>query len=319
MNIKEEKSLFLCTTPFQVKICLEIIKLLELEFYDILYWTRKNDELDNSYFKSISDNANTSYYIFSKKKKQGLNALAFIKYIPKLPKIFVSNNYKDIYIASMSDYLFRYIIKKNPSAEVNGFDDGTANITPTSSYFNPDKRKRTLALNFLMRLSSTSDIKNKLTKHYTVYSEFENIVEKSKIFYLDANMFRNENEYSACNETMTFFIGQPFEEYLKVEEQRKLIEWLSNERIDYYVMHPREQRPILTNVSILDKNGLLAEDAIYKKSKGFNIHIISGYSTVLFNIKSDHIRKTYLSLSNSIEESKRCSLISKTNSQVIKV
>jgi beta-galactosamide-alpha-2,3-sialyltransferase len=314
MYFKPVETVFLCRTPLQARICLEIIKNNEIIEFDLVYFTQNNSESDKKYFLEISSRANKSAYIFVKKQKKDI--LNHILSIWNFKKEGFENKYLNIYIASIDSLLFRFILKKNPQASIYGFDDGTANITQFSSYHNINESGKTRFYNKLFGISSINNIKSRILRHYTIYSDFCNIVSEDKLCFL--NLFDSKRLNQKNEKQITYFIGQPFHEYLALSEISKLKSWLIGQSIDYYVMHPRETTPLL-EVKLLNKEGMIAEDAIFKNAGESKVRIISAYSTVLFNISSQDAEKIYISLNNSNSEIKRRSMIEKTGSKIIEI
>lgn len=316
MKIRKINSLFLCRSPLQARICMQIIENYKIQDFDVIYSTQDNNDSDKYYYSMLSSKANFATYIYVTKKNRDIyNHLSgLIKIKKKWPKTI----YNNIYIASIDNYIFRYIIKQNPSATLFGFDDGAANISGFGHYYNLSANKRSMIYSWLLNLPQPQTIKEKLSRHYTLYKDFNNIVSNDKLMLI--SLFNNElNYHQHTKKTTTYFIGQPFHEYLGTKEILLLKNWLESEKIDYYVMHPREDKPLIDNIKVLEKKGLLAEDAILKNSQGSHIKLISAYSTVLFNIPPNSAEKIYLSLSNDPTEHERCLLIEKTGSKIVKI
>lgn len=313
----KKKSLFLCFTPLQARICLEIINLHKMDSYDVVYYTTHDNPRDQIYFKKLRKNSNYSFYYFGKKVPRGLNSLISISFIRKLSAQLKRDRYEYIYIASIDNYLFRYIIKKHPESRLIGFDDGSANITLSSSYYNLDQRKRAVIINKMLGLPAPKKVINSMINHYTIYPNFKNIIEDEKL--ISIKVFDTPPNYENFNETTTFFIGQPFEYYLTDKEKSRLRQLLSTYEIDYYIMHPKETDPLIINTTVLDKTEWLAEDIIIEASKNSKVQVISGFSTVLFNLSGSHIERTYLSISTDTRELERCLLIEKTGAHTVKL
>lgn len=313
----KRKSLFLCSTPLQARICLAIIEFNQLESYDVIYYTTHDTKRDQYYFEKLADNSHYHYYYYGKKKLKGLNSLTNISFIKKIPNTIKRENYNSIYIASIDNFLFRYLISKHPESALIGFDDGTANITPSSSYYNLDQRRRTKLVNRVLNLPAPKNVIKSITRHYTIYPNFTNFVDDDKLIFLD--VFNIPVVQENFNKTTTFLIGQPFEYYLTDREQDNLRRFLSRYKIDYYIMHPKETKPLVKNITLLDNTSLIAEDLILKASEHSQVHVLSGYSTVLFNLSGSHIKRTYLSIKRDSNELERRLLIDKTGAQTVKV
>lgn len=316
MKSRKVNSVFLCRSPLQARICLEIIKYKRLKDFDVIYFSHEDNELDKNYYSLISNKANFSIYI--KESKNNKDILNHLSAILRLKKQWPRTTYLNIYIASIDNYMFRYIIKKNQKATLFGFDDGAANISSFGHYYHLNKFKRAILYSKVFRLPQPEAVRRSLSKHFTIYHNFENIVPDSKLVTIRLFDFETTLAHDS-KKSMTYFIGQPFHEYLKPKEIMLLKSWLDKQDIDYYIMHPREKKPLMSNIKLLKKNGLLAEDAIFKSSQGSNVKVISAYSTVLFNIHSKNAEKIYLSLNNDQTEKERCRLIKKTGSEIINI
>lgn len=311
-------SLFLCSTPLQAKICLSIIKFLGLKSFDVIYFTKKSNPTDLYYYNELKKNSNHSQYIYISKNIKGLNALFNLKYLRKIDKLYIENRYDSIFLASFDNMIFRYILRKNPTAQFYGFDDGTANIFLGNNDFN-DNRTRTAFINNILNIPSDQEVIKRLVKHYTIYKNFESIIEKEKVINLPLIDFKTREDISILNEEISFFIGQPFHEYLSKSEILKLKQWLSKSKINYYILHPRESEPLVNSIPILDKKAMLAEDCIIDHSVGYQCIVYAGFSTVLFNLNSKNISKIYLSISSDKLEKERCELIRKTESVILEL
>ncbi len=309
--------LVLCRTPLQAKIFSEIISLAGTVSYDLIYVTHDDSETDRLYFSILAIGAARADYFFVKKKR--LDVLNHLSILGKLYARGKLKGYKKIYLASIDSVAFGYIAKLNPAAEIFTFDDGAANITTSGHYHHEVGFSKAKLYSFFLGLPSLQKFKLRIVRHYSIYPGFINIVNKEKVTFL--SVFKLiEGDKKKCDDVrVTFFIGQPFGEYLDKKSVDALRAWLQCNRIDYYVLHPREGVPLVHNIPVLEKHGHLAEDAIFKLAAGVRPCIISAYSTVLFNIHDEVADKYYLSFGNDELELRRLKLIEKTGSKVIKV
>lgn len=315
------KTLILCSTPLQSRIALELIRLNNLTSYDVIYLTKKNTNIHYIYYKKLADNAEHSKFIYNKMFMKGYNVLIDLLSAFRLEERFTSNSYKEIYISSIDNIFFRYLLKKNASATIYSFDDGTANITPSSIYFNHDKRLKSRIIDYFTNIPSSNIVRKSILKHFTIYENFENIVTPDKLEFINLFNFESSKFNSKLDryKIITFFVGQPFSEDLSSKEINRLKEWLKEEKIDYYIKHPREDLPLLTNIPLFENQHLLTEEALWNFSKNNYIRLISAYSTLLFNINDPNIEKIYLSFRGKKNEQERRSLIKKTNSTIIDI
>lgn len=318
MTGEQSKILFLCRTPLQARVCLQIIKEERIEKFDIVYFTQNNSDSDLSYFSKLKAMAGNACYLYIPQRKPDLiNHLVAIWRLRKEANLL---NYKKIYLASIDSLVFRYAIKKNQHATLYGFDDGTANITPCdSNYYNIGRYKRANLYGWLLGLPTPRQVICRLERHFSIYPGFKNIITESKVTFISIFNRTNPDALHKNDIYISFFIGQPFHEYLKAPHVTAIRNWLMSQAVDFYVMHPREKIPLLENIPVLDKEGLLAEDVIFKAAKGCRPRIISAYSTVLFNISHQDAEKVYLSVGNDDVERQRLALIRKTGSMVVNI
>lgn len=315
--METNKTLLLCKTPLQAAILLKLIEAKTISNYDLLYLTNNDTLKDSNYFKKLSLKADYSIYINNKKTIKRMNSVKELLSILNLDIRFISNKYNSIFLASFDNILFRFIIKSNKLATINTFDDGTANITPTSYYYEKKTDIKNKLLNFVFAIPSTQYTRMAISKHFTLYENFDNIVKKEKLNFI--SLFDESSNSEILNDTVVFFIGQPFEEYLELADIKRLKKWLESNKIDYYIQHPREKQQLIESINTINSTELLAEEIILEKAENYKVQIVAGYSTVLFNINAPNIDKIYLSLSQGDSEKDRCRLIQKTKSKIIRV
>ena len=84
--------------------------------------------------------------------------------------------------------------------------------------------------------------------------------------------------------TKTYFIGTEIDTFFNPDLSR-LPEFLAKHKIDYYVRHPRETSDLGLGIPILEKNGLMAEEAIMKDAGEMSISLIGWPSSVFFSLR----------------------------------
>ena len=316
---QQQRHLFLCRTPFQAAICLQIIASEKLRNFDLMYLTADDSDTDRHYFgllKKIAGTENHCEYIYIKPQRfDFLNHLKAFRAI----KASCKKKYDGVFFASLNSSAFKMIIKRIQPEMLVTFDDGAANITQTKMFFEEHLHYKMYFYNKLLGVPQLSEIKRQISHHYTIYPGFDNIVPNTRIRPIKLFSQAANSANSGSEKQKVFFIGQPFREYLNEDQINRLTQWLHTQNVDYYVRHPREQEPLLNNVEFLDKQGLLAEDAIFKHSKDARPLIISSFSTVLFNISRFEADKIYVSVGDDDEEANRKRLIKKTHSEIMEL
>jgi hypothetical protein len=137
-----------------------------------------------------------------------------------------------------------------------------------------------------------ASIKNRIARHYTLYPEFDNIVEPERLRNLDG--WSQAGSKSSGGNMRTYFVGQPFEEAMEPDQIRLLEAYVRTLDVDFYVKHPRERRLLDIGAPLLCKGGRIAEDAIAHDAGAQPIHVIGWFSTVLFNLGRLAQRRTVL-------------------------
>jgi len=160
-------------------------------------------------------------------------------------------------------------------------------------------------------------IRNASQIHYTIYSDIDNIVPRERTEFID--VFDHLKYEVNPKESVTFFIGQPFSEYLSELEIFRLRRYLNSQKIQYYLMHPREQMALISNAQILDKGGELAEIAIFETARGRRPRIISCFSSVVLNISGDFADKVYLSVARDLMEKRRLELMATMGCEIVQI
>ena len=81
-----------------------------------------------------------------------------------------------------------------------------------------------------MGLMSPMKVKSLLVQHYSIYPEFDNIVAREKVCFISLFTQVATGVNNSDKETVTYFIGQPFHEYLRVPQVAALKSWLATQR-----------------------------------------------------------------------------------------
>lgn len=309
-------ALFLCRTPLQARICLKIMETERPVSSDVLYFTHDDNESDRLYFARLRQHARHAQYLHVPPQRYSI--LSDVKAFALADKAFKRAGYDAAFFASIDSIFFRSIIKRQTGAVLHTFDDGTSNIIQDwyISYHQDDEPGRLRLYNALAGVESRRQIKNRSAKHYTIYKDFKNICPPEKLVYLD--VFATTGRHPA-NPGTSFFIGQPFHEYLDQGKIARLRHFIENQQIDFYVAHPRETKTLTANVPMLKKNGELAETAIMQASAHGKPAIFAGFSTVLFNIPSDLADKYYLHFEGDSSDREMIALVAKAGCKVLSI
>lgn len=303
------RRLFLCRTPLQARLFLEIA---DEGFYplDIVYVTMEDSPVDRAYFARLEQRADRTLYLrWDVRLTDARNNLAMIARWARWNGL---RRYEEIYLGSIGSLFFRFILARMPKARILTLDDGSANITKGSGYFQKTTRKRRFEK--LLRVPHQDVSTARIAYHYTLFKGLDNIVPPGKLIHRPIDWGEGERTEPG----LTYFIGQPASEYLMTAEIARMRTWLKGQDIDYYVQHPRELEPMTDRFPILPRDSQLAEEAIFASSPG-RPTIIAPYSTVLFTIPATAARKIYLSVVQWDEESERIRLVEKVGCEVMRL
>lgn len=271
-------NLLIIRTPFQAWFVEQILQEERVEQFDIIYITQNNSEEDRYYYGQLKSKAMNGSYIFVKKQKFDVLNTIFLRI--KLRRWYKSGSYNKIIYASITALVPNSLVANFPSSELITFDDGAANIVVSDEYHVESKSRRYLLYRYLLGASPINDIKSRISRHYTLYSDFKNIVDARRLIHLDS---WNSKSNTKSN-TKNYFIGSPFEEIMNENQILRLKNYVKKLNIDSYVTHPRERKRLDIDVDVLNKQGRIAEDAIISDAGDRPIGLVGWFSTVMLNL-----------------------------------
>src|SRR6185312_9308558 len=137
----------------------------------------------------------------------------------------------------------------HPKAHVFTFDDGAANVLMSSRLH----RDATLIERWAarcLRIPTIDQLRDRIESHATVHPGLDNIVEPARLRHVA--LFNTANGRPQRGQT-TFFLGQPYEDAIAANTLdaggvEMLRTWLRDNPVDYYLAHPREIAPIVSDV-----------------------------------------------------------------------
>ncbi|MEZ9576830.1 MULTISPECIES: glycosyltransferase family 52 [unclassified Vibrio] len=233
------KNLFLCRSPLQLEIVLNIIKRVSSNDAIILYVDDEFKE-DNhkNFLRFSSDEVKLIYY---HKRNRPLDLLFFIH---------ILDDYDTIYLASVSNTYFQFLISHSSYNSIVTFDDGTASLMHDSMIHNSkcSFAKMMFKKMFFIHEDNASII-SKSSHHFTIYN-FGRYLYKVPYTYVD--LF--EKPTLTCDKNsdkpeVSIFLGGCYSELVEALDYESFLITLSNFIIDlksenqcvYYIPHPREK------------------------------------------------------------------------------
>jgi len=279
-------NLLIVRTPFQAWFCLQLIDHLGIINYDLLYITHNNSEEDRSYFSRLSSSAKISEYVYLPPARFDL--FTHIKLRLRVRSWFCDCDYKNVYVASINSLVINALICRFSFSNLYTFDDGAANLVKGGPYYADPDTNRMKLYRSLFKGLAVEKIRARIARHYSLYEGFCNIVDESRITYLDG--WRSEHQRAPditvpreC--TKRYFIGAPFEEVMSRQEIEKMIDLMLAVGIDGYIKHPREKKELPIGGIILDKGGRIAEEVILEASAGCTVELYGFLSSVMINLQ----------------------------------
>lgn len=272
-------TLIIIRTPFQAWLVEKVLEREHIEVFDVLYFTQNNSKEDSFYYEKLSLKARNSEYVFV--PPQRFSILSAIMLKVKSRAWYKVSNYDELIFASIDAFFISSLAKAYPKAQVVTFDDGTANINPKSIYHIESNNLRVSFYRYLMNALPLIELKKRIRVHYTLYRNQENIVEPSRLRYIEG---WTEKVSRNINKSKIYFLGAPFEEVMNLQEIDRLEKYARTLGIDVYVAHPREKNLLNLGTNLLDKKGRVAEEAIISDAKDASIVLVGLFSTVMLNI-----------------------------------
>lgn len=309
----QEKTLVLCRTPFQAVMLKAVLKKEGVDTYNLVYFTQDDSEEDRSYYKELTLRAEQAQYIYI--KKQRYDIFNHIGLYWKISHRIKNQSYGRVMLSSFDNIALRKLAVRSKKARMVTFDDGTGHINKKSIYVSEELSRRMSLYEWGFGIPNRGEFIRRVCCHYSAYPDFENVMPQKIITYID--LFAESQHYSL--EEMpgpVFFVGQPYSEYLSEQEIGALKNFIREREIDFYVKHPRESNPLFTDIPLLPKGGMIAEEAIFIASSGKRPVIYGGFSSVLFNISPTHADKVMLLRKNVAEDEYRAELGEKAGCKI---
>ncbi len=257
--------------------------------FNFIYYTWIDNDKHRFYYKRLADIAERSIYIH-------LNARGpthFYRFFRAF-KCLQASAEATLAFSSIDSIYIQYAIKKFAPRTIITFDDGSANINKNSFYFKIKKMPilRRLACWLVRGDVDQNWIKKNSRAHYTIYSDFENIVEDNRVISVKLLASRDRSiKKHTKQRALRVFLGEPVSELHHDHLSRDYINILKNLDIDKYLPHPREYN--LHAIKNIIETNLIAEDYISQCLDEFElVHVYSLFSTALLNIDHPRLIKT---------------------------
>lgn len=290
------KSLLIARTPLQAWIAPEVLRWENTTCFDALYISANDSAEDRKAFSRIKDIANDAWYLVCPPRSPDL--LHQIEMGGRLALIRRSHRgdcWGTVFLASYDSHPINSFAIHAGASEIVTFDDGTANINYQSKYAPEMKAWRDRAYRRAFGGLPNRAFIDRVARHYTIFGEADHLMDRSRLRYLKPLLSNNGNALSEEG-MITYFIGAPFSEVLSAAQIERLNDAVERWDVDYVVRHPRQTEKLgfETAVSILDKQGEIAERAIETHANGRRIVLVGCFSTVMFTMRPLAVRRIVL-------------------------
>lgn len=250
------KSLFICGTPLQSLIAARIIDLNNLAAEDciLFFYSGVGNKKYDHYYRLLSERCAQSVFYYCDFKFPG--------YIAKAKKIFSGMDYTTVYLASVNSVFVFLALSLEKHRYLYTFDDGTANLSPSSSYAESYglSVKKYLALKLFGNTYSIQKIRKETRGHYTIYPNFTNNISNN----LRPLSIFHGMQYAPGSGKCSVILGTVFHEAFGANSVARVIEKLEKlsttlaEHV-FYIPHPRGETLEVKELEILDSEKIAEE------------------------------------------------------------
>lgn len=288
---------FIVRTRLQSLIVEKIINVENISRYIlVLCYLDNKYEDDSEYYttyKKIRKNAFFTINVFCSSKI----SVNFLKFTVSQLMAFITSS--KVFLAVIDSYPFALSNIFFPSLEINTFDDGSYNVIQSSAYFNENALARKGVKGFISKMlfpnGGARYLRDKTKRHYTVFPDLDNIVEKDRVVNLDwdwSELLDSRDLDELPMNTNTILLGTAFQDF-SIKQQVKLKENIMKiiDDVGLYIMHPREEN-WLKHSKVVKLHS--PAEAVLKYIQSANNNELTVYhidTTVSYSLKNNkHIR-----------------------------
>lgn len=296
-------NLIICHTPLQVVLAEKIMeKYPDEQFHIVSYYDIKTEK-NLYYFNRIKEKSDKYNEIFIKK---GFHFLASL-FLCRLKFLF--KRYDKVFVGSVDAILIHAILSSIKFHSLYTFDDGTANILPSSMLFvDQSNLKIKIVQKLLLNKFDLEKTKSASKKHYTIFN-VPNIIENTEFI----SIVEESRPSDGKKKSISILLGQPL--YIEAEKNIELFQALVEKyQIDFYFPHPRDHFS-LANIQYLSSPLIFEEfiPGLLKEYETLTIYTI--YSSAVFSLLNNERIKVFGIKVNGFE--KEQALLSQFNIPIL--
>jgi len=286
-------NLFICYTPFHIRLAGEIIKEERLSNCLFVCLFTNKSEKNLYYFNKAEELASSGAHLLIKNNSI-LDVLPLLWTLIKLR--FKLNGNFSVYTGNVKTFYSRIFLLLSSKYTLKTFDDGAGNISKAGYLYDDDSKSKKQLLRLIGLGHLTYDnLILQIKRHYTVY-DAQNVYPNS--FYL--SFFSSSATYntSVAQQKLNILLTSPLSEdkEMTLDEEKELYQNLIfNYNITSYIRHPRENNSlkIEENLAKPINSNEVAEDIILELMKDFEVNVYGLYSSVLLNLQQGDRLKLY--------------------------
>lgn len=285
-------NLIICITPLQVLIAKQIIKQHSAPFIGLYlpYGAHsKSEPKHRYYFDQLEQVCEKSAFIELNNKTWGerFSTLNRIKTTLNTLDIW-QKPIKNVYLASIDVLFLQYVISKVKFQQLYTFDDGTANIFPNSSYFQPLPKSLPLQLfkhAVGITYPSIPSILAISKKHFTIFPQEKNIIDTTEPVYLFDKVDHQPDENLPVKRLL---LGQALDNFIGETAYRDIVTKMVSEfAIDTFCPHPRENLDFSHLLPVIDSDKIIEDylSEALQQNPHQRFEIYTFISTAVFSLK----------------------------------
>ncbi|MEM1340809.1 MAG: glycosyltransferase family 52 [Pseudomonadota bacterium] len=285
LSDQKERSLVVCTSPFQAIIVQRIFHEGYLSDFDLLFVTEFDSAKHRHYFAQTALLAEKSLYLYIKKRK---NSLQFLNLFFNTLNF---TRYNRVFISIIVPWYMRFILELHRDAVMVSFDDGWGNILERG------RRLLELESEYDQLHAKYFDIPierylMRSVKHFTFEDRYPCMFPNAEL--VSISIFRYPPDVARSRgEGIAVVAGHPTNGSRILATAERFTQSVS---YIYYVPHPREEvhESLTPEIEVIRTDKIIEEVIIDLLKESKDIMLIAGRSTSLLTLGEINIRKIYI-------------------------
>ncbi|MFW2176553.1 MULTISPECIES: glycosyltransferase family 52 [unclassified Moraxella] len=259
-------NLIICITPLQVLIAKRIIETNQINnsqsAFIGLYLPYGDNPKHHHYYQQLAKVCQQSAFIELKNQTWGERFATLNRLKTTLQQFGIwQQPIEGAYLASLDVLFLQYVISKVKFSKLYTFDDGTANIFPNSTYFNPLPKSLPMRLFKKLvgiRYPDIPSILAKTARHYTIFPHEKNLVENIQVIELLTQ--NSENTAVETNQVKRLILGQAIDNFVGETVYHEVVDKLIRDyQTEYFCPHPRENLDFSDKMTVIHSEKIIED------------------------------------------------------------